>query len=327
MGQPETVLVGKGCFSLQEFFDNILSFAFPYLKQSFCDIPFLSDITLRVGWLVVIVIFQELVVLLFFIGISEQIITLGNYFKIFFSILIFWISVGMIQQGKLMVAFFYFRKITVQWNLHQFIKIVFYHIEMRLPMIEVLSAIPLNLLYKDMQKNDNSERDTIYLVQFSFITLSMKRCLLLIFVLNCKVFALFSQMSVDKSVFDFGQVENYNNDTAYFYFTNNGSKTVYFLPVQPGENYQVLCNTKTIAPGEVLTIGLIYYTEKRGKFNLEVPMNFSNSPQPIILRLTGQIKSISPNALTICPSIENSKPLNHTVPLNIVVRIGQLMNN
>ncbi|MDI1233715.1 MAG: VWA domain-containing protein [bacterium] len=124
----------------------------------------------------------------------------------------------------------------------------------------------------------------------------------------------------ERMAIDLGAVENYNNDTVYYYFTNSGSKTVYFLPIQPGENYQVLCSNKTIIPGDVFTIGLIYYTEKKGRFNIEVPINFSNSLQPIILKLSGQIKSIHPNALTICPSIENSKPLNNRVPLNIVVR-------
>ncbi len=137
--------------------------------------------------------------------------------------------------------------------------------------------------------------------------------------LSCIV-QLKAQMVGDKTSMDLGAIENYNNDTVYFYFTNTGSKTVYFLPVQPGEDYQVLCSKKTIEPGEVFTIGLIYYTEKRGRFSIEVPLNFSSSFEPIKIKLSGQIKSIHPNALTVCPSIENSKPLNNRVPLNIVVR-------
>ncbi len=148
----------------------------------------------------------------------------------------------------------------------------------------------------------------------------MHRFVPLLLLFSCLNFNAFGQMNADKTMFDYGVINNYNNDTAYFYFTNVGVKTVYLLTTQPREDYQVFCNSKTIAPGEVLTIGVIYYTEKKGKFNVDVPLNFSNSMQPVILKLTGTIKSIHPNALTICPSIENSRPLNHTVPLNIIVK-------
>lgn len=152
------------------------------------------------------------------------------------------------------------------------------------------------------------------------LTLTMKRFIPFFFTFLCLYFNAIGQMSADKTMFDYGVINNYNNDTAYFYFTNNGAKTVYLLTTQPREDYQVFCNTKTIAPGEVLTIGIIYYTEKKGRFNVEVPLSFSNSPEPVKIKLTGTIKSIHPNALTICPSIENSRPLNHTVPLNIIVK-------
>jgi hypothetical protein len=129
-----------------------------------------------------------------------------------------------------------------------------------------------------------------------------------------------AQMIVDKTRVDIGTIESYNNDTIYYYFTNSGTKTVYFLPTQPADDYQVLCSNKTIAPGDVFTVGIIYYTEKKGRFNLLVPLNFSNSFEPIKIQLSGYIKSINPSAFTICPSIENSQPLNNRVPLNIVVR-------
>jgi len=129
-----------------------------------------------------------------------------------------------------------------------------------------------------------------------------------------------AQMVADKTLVDIGTIQSYNNDTVYYYFTNTGTKTVYFLPTQPADDYQVLCSNKTIAPGDVFTVGIIYYTEKKGRFNLIVPLSFSNSFEPIKIQLSGHIKSINPSAFTVCPSIENSQPLNNRVPLNIVVR-------
>ncbi|MES2616614.1 MAG: VWA domain-containing protein [Bacteroidota bacterium] len=148
----------------------------------------------------------------------------------------------------------------------------------------------------------------------------MCRSLILgLFIAICVLPAM-AQLSGDKTMHNFGAINNYNNDTAYFEFTNTSGKVTYLLPTQPREDYQVFCNTKTVAPGETITIGIIYYTSKKGRFSIDVPLYFSHSATPLNLVLKGDIRSIHPNALTICPSIENSKPLNHTVPFNVIVR-------
>lgn len=122
------------------------------------------------------------------------------------------------------------------------------------------------------------------------------------------------------TVYDFGHIEDFNNDTARFTFTNTGGKTIYLLQTPPADNYSVLCDTKTIAPGESILIAIVYYTDKKGHFNLEVPLYFSYSVEPIKLNVKGNIKSILPTAFSICPSIENSKPLKPgQVPLTVLV--------
>jgi len=130
-----------------------------------------------------------------------------------------------------------------------------------------------------------------------------------------------AQLQADKTVHDFGNITYFNNDTAYFTFSNTGGKNIYLLPTQPKDNYAVLCSSKTIAPGSSMLIGIVYYTDKKGSFNQDIQLYFSNSNTPTVLKIKGNIKSIRETAFSVCPSIENSRPLkNDQIPLSITVR-------
>jgi Mg-chelatase subunit ChlD len=130
-----------------------------------------------------------------------------------------------------------------------------------------------------------------------------------------------AQLLADKLEHDYGNIEHFNNDTAFFVFTNTGTRTIYLLQTQPKDDYAILCDTKTIAPGEQMQLGIIYYTGKKGRFNLDVPLNFSHLNTPIHLKISGNIKSITETAFTTCPSIENTSPLKPSQsPLSVIVR-------
>ncbi len=130
-----------------------------------------------------------------------------------------------------------------------------------------------------------------------------------------------AQLVPDRQTFDFGTIEHFNNDTAYFTLTNTGSKTIYLLQTQPKDDYAVLCDTKTVLPGEQMRIAIIYYTGQKGRFNLSVPLNFSHLTTPMVLTVKGNIRSITETAYSTCPSIENTSPLKpKQSPLSIIVR-------
>lgn len=155
----------------------------------------------------------------------------------------------------------------------------------------------------------------------------MTRCLLIIsyffFHVNC-----FSQVTVNKGAYDHGNIEFFNNDTAYFEFYNSGSKTAHLLPTLPADDYSVFCSSKTIGPGESIQIGIVYYTDKKGRFDIKIPLYFSSQSTAIQLTVKGNIKSIRETALTRCPSIENSKPLEPAqVPLKITVKDAETEQN
>lgn len=143
---------------------------------------------------------------------------------------------------------------------------------------------------------------------------------ILLFILSLP-FIVQAQLQADKLTHDFGNISYFNNDTAYFTFSNTGSKTIYLLPTQPKDQYAILCSSKTIDPGSSIQIGIVYYTDKKGSFNLDIPLYFSNSPVASHVKIKGNIKSIKETAFTVCPSIENSRPLkNNQIPLSITIR-------
>lgn len=151
----------------------------------------------------------------------------------------------------------------------------------------------------------------------------MKQFLILLLLLPLSGYA---QLSFNQTEFNFGQIEVFNNDTAYFTVTNTGTKTIHLLPTQPKDEYALLCDSKTILPGQSMQLAIVYYTDKKGKFSLSVPVYFSSSPNPVNLTIKGQIKSIAETAFNICPSIESSSPLKpNQVPLSIVVRDAETL--
>jgi hypothetical protein len=144
---------------------------------------------------------------------------------------------------------------------------------------------------------------------------------LLIIILCAFSTGLKGQLQADRLSFDFGNIEYFNNDTAYFTFTNTGSKTIYLLQTQPKDDYAILCDTKTILPGEQIHIGIVYYTGEKGRFNLNIPLHFSHLSSPMQISIKGNIKSIVQTAYATCPSIENTSPLKAgQVPLSIIVK-------
>jgi Mg-chelatase subunit ChlD len=106
----------------------------------------------------------------------------------------------------------------------------------------------------------------------------------------------------DKTFHDFGEVLEWENQPAYFTFTNNSGKPVTVLPIFSQVDLEVLYPSKAIQPGESFTIQAIYYTPGKGIFNRKFEIYFGSAMQPEVLTIAGNIKSLSPKAYLQCPS-------------------------
>lgn len=134
-------------------------------------------------------------------------------------------------------------------------------------------------------------------------------------------FLLSAQLQPDKTVYDHGVIASFNNDTAWFTFSNSGSKSIYLLPTMPSDEYAVLCSSKEIEAGGRILIGIVYYTGKKGRFEISIPLYFSHSNKALEIKVKGDIKTVRQTALNVCPSVENSKPLEPSqIPLKITVK-------
>ncbi len=142
----------------------------------------------------------------------------------------------------------------------------------------------------------------------------------ILFILFLQFISVSAQLNIGSTTFDFGNIEKFNNDTAFFELENNGAKTIYLLPTQPLSEYQILSSKKQILSNEKLTIGIVYYTSQKGNFTLNVPLYFSHLPSPITFTIKGNILSINETAFNTCPAIENSTTLKKNIPLDIVVK-------
>jgi Mg-chelatase subunit ChlD len=107
----------------------------------------------------------------------------------------------------------------------------------------------------------------------------------------------------DRQAWDFGDVMFWKNDTARFKVRNATEKDFVFLPTYYKENVAVYFSSRLAEPGKTVEISMVYYTTRKGKFQLEVPLYISSRAEPLTFRLTGNIKGFDPAAQLRCPVV------------------------
>jgi Mg-chelatase subunit ChlD len=129
----------------------------------------------------------------------------------------------------------------------------------------------------------------------------------LVFLFNLKVNGQ-AGVRISPSVFDFGVVQQWKNDTAFFALTNTGNKPFIFLPLGYNEDIQVILPKGEIAVQQTVSLKVIYYTHDRGNFRRSIPIYISTSGDPIDLTLKGKIIDFHPDAMMNCPSLIDARP-------------------
>ncbi|MCC7299277.1 MAG: VWA domain-containing protein [Bacteroidia bacterium] len=109
---------------------------------------------------------------------------------------------------------------------------------------------------------------------------------------------------------NFGEVAFWNNDTAWFTVRNVTDKNLVFLPTYYNEDLQIFFSNRAASPNESITIGIVYYTQIKGKFNVEVPLYINLRGEPIHFHLKGTIKSFDPMAQLRCPIVNGGTDEN-----------------
>ncbi|MBS3916012.1 MAG: VWA domain-containing protein [Bacteroidetes bacterium] len=132
-----------------------------------------------------------------------------------------------------------------------------------------------------------------------------------------------AQQSYSDQFHNYGDVSFWNNDTAWFELKNTGSGNLVILPTFYNEKYKLLLSDRSVSPGAKVKIGIVYYTEIVGKFNVEVPVYVNQKPDPIVFHLKGNIKALDPLAETRCPNMAEGNSENKMEKV-VVVEVRDL---
>ncbi|MEI7801782.1 MAG: VWA domain-containing protein, partial [Bacteroidota bacterium] len=115
------------------------------------------------------------------------------------------------------------------------------------------------------------------------------------------------------STHNYGAMASVSNLKSDFRFVNHGSKTVFVLLVNVGENISYLKPTG-IQPGDTGILSITYEPVDAGNFSESIKIFLSDSNKPVELKMTGSIKHID-NAMLHCATFHEPNSYQPTAPL------------
>lgn len=147
----------------------------------------------------------------------------------------------------------------------------------------------------------------------------MRIVLSLLFLLTS--FLVNGQITAEKKMHSFGDL--YPNAQTYvdIKFTNHSDKKHFLLTLDKPRDVYYIFSGKTLLPDSSITIRLKINEGKKGKFNHEVDIYFSDSDKPTTIRLAGNVKEVGGNPMTACPDFNNDPPKNNRNEFAITIKV------
>jgi len=131
----------------------------------------------------------------------------------------------------------------------------------------------------------------------------------------------FGQITAEKKYHNFGDL--YPNMQTYvdIKFTNNTNKKHFLLNIDRPRDVNYIFTKKVLLPDSSMVLRLKVNASRKGKFNHEIDVYFSDSDQPVTIRLSGNIKEVAANPLTDCPDFNKTPPTNGGYDFAITVKV------
>ena len=158
----------------------------------------------------------------------------------------------------------------------------------------------------------------MYNFTFKFLVLNTSRLKKFLYIIISFIFLSTSHaqklkklgIEFESTSYNFGDIQMWENQPAVFQLTNHSKHSISILPLFSENDLEIVYPDQSIKPGESVIIKAIYYTSGTGSFSRKFPIYFSTSPEAYELKITGNIKSLSPTAYIQCPQAkpEHSKP-------------------
>lgn len=126
-----------------------------------------------------------------------------------------------------------------------------------------------------------------------------------LFIVICFSLSANAQFGFDKIDHDFGDIYAGNDRVVDLKFRNTTPHKIFLLRVKHGREIKTLVSGQTIMPDSLLVIRFKYNPDKKGRFRIEIPIYLSNSLEPFIFTLKGNVKEIDNSKGLACPSFDN----------------------
>lgn len=134
------------------------------------------------------------------------------------------------------------------------------------------------------------------------------RHLLTFFAIFCAL-QLFAQVSFDKTKHDFGELEAYDFRFVDIVLTNEGTKKEWLLSVKKPKEVVYINSGQFIEKDSSVVLRLQVNPPRKGRFNYSVEVFTSDRSEPVIVKLTGNLKNMDQNdapSFTSCPNFNET---------------------
>lgn len=144
---------------------------------------------------------------------------------------------------------------------------------------------------------------------------------LLTLILASFAFLANAQVTADRTSYDFGDL--YPNAQTYvdIHFTNKTDKRQFLLTIDKPRDIYYIFSGKTMEPDSSITIRLKINDSQKGRFTNDIDIYFSDSRDPVTIRLTGNIKEVASNPLTACPDFNSNPPANSAYSYGVTIKV------
>lgn len=123
-------------------------------------------------------------------------------------------------------------------------------------------------------------------------------------------------LTADKTVHDYGEIENVSSLLSEFTLKNSGQTNLYILKADAPRGYTVEAPKKLLTPGETTTLTIRYRIREIGPFEATIKLFSNAGDDPLNIQIKGTVKSISPDPM-MCFSFNTKATSGSVNPLHI----------
>ncbi|PCJ83660.1 MAG: hypothetical protein COA57_10740 [Flavobacteriales bacterium] len=127
------------------------------------------------------------------------------------------------------------------------------------------------------------------------------------------------QVLFDKTVHDFGIIDENSSRIAEFTLFNSTEKTAYILRTGTDEELSIKYSSKKMEPDSIAIIRVQYNPKQTGGFKKTIPVYVSSQPQSVEITLKG-IAGFIPYDSPLCPDF-SSKDISQKLNFELVVKV------